>query len=81
LADALDIINAPTPEIVHRGVYTLWKKPDGTLRVQYRRDDKDEDDYIELPAAMVELAQAAADGKLSPMDMVMKATKLFTMRR
>jgi hypothetical protein len=64
------------PIIVHKGVYTLWRKPDGTLRIQYRRADKDEDDFFELPGAMVALAESAAQGKIGPMEM-MKAVMSF----
>ena len=66
--------NAPT--IVHKGVYTLWRKPDGTLRIQYRRADKDDDDFFELPGAMVALAESASQGKIGPMEM-MKAVMTF----
>jgi len=58
------------PVVVHKGVYTLWEKPDGTLRIQYRREDKDEDDFVELPGVMVKMAKAASEGKMNPMDMM-----------
>lgn len=62
--------NPNLPVIIHKGVYTLYRKPDGTMRVQYRRTDKDEDDFFELPGQMVALAQAAAEGNLSPIDLM-----------
>jgi hypothetical protein len=65
-----EIIPLAGPEIIHKGVYTLYKKPDGTLRIQYRRSDKEEDDFFELPGPMVALAQAASEGKLSPAQMM-----------
>jgi hypothetical protein len=64
------------PIIVHKGVYTLWEKPDGTLRVQYHRDDKEEDDFFELPGAMVRMAKAAQEGKMNPMDMMKSVMKM-----
>lgn len=70
------VAGASLPVIIHKGVYTLYQKPDGSLRVQYRRDDKDEDDFFELPGVMVRLAKAAAEGKASPMDMVREMMKL-----
>lgn len=54
------------PIILHEGRYRLYQKPDGGMRVQYRRDDKEEDDFFELPGKMVRLARTAAEGKLSP---------------
>jgi hypothetical protein len=73
-----DGIEQVMPIIVHKGVYTLWKKPDGTLRVQYHRDDKDEEDFFELPGAVVALTESFASGKMSPADM-MKATMKMMM--
>lgn len=58
------------PRIVHQGHYRLYQKPDGGLRVQYRRDDKDQDDFFELPGVMVALAQAAAEGRIGPMELM-----------
>lgn len=66
------------PKILHQGHYRLYEKPDGTLRIQYRRDDKDEDDFMELPAAMVNLAKAAAEGKMSPVLMMREIMKIAT---
>lgn len=71
-------INPNTPQIVHKGVYTLWRKPDGTLRIQYRRHDSDTDDFFELPGAMVALAQAASEGKMSPMAMMKEVMKYMS---
>jgi hypothetical protein len=65
------------PEILHQGRYRLYKKPDGTLRIQYRRDGADKDDFFELPAAMVRLAEAANDGSMSPIQMMHAAMQLF----
>jgi hypothetical protein len=64
------------PHVVHKGVYTLWEKGDGTLRIQYRRDDKEEEDFFELPGAMVKMAKAASEGKMNPMDMMKSVMKM-----
>lgn len=55
------------PRILHKGVYTLYEKPDGTLRIQYRRTDREEDDFMEIPGAILRLAKAASEGKLNPL--------------
>jgi hypothetical protein len=65
-------INAP--HILHKGVYTLYEKPDGTLRVQYRRSDKDEDDHLEIPGFMLALAKELSSGNLNPMQAFTKIT-------
>lgn len=65
-----------TPVILHEGRYKLWRKPDGTLRLQYRRDDKDEDDFLEIPGAMLRLAQMASEGNMSFPQFIKEAAKL-----
>jgi hypothetical protein len=75
--EALEAIPLPAlPRVVHEGVYRLYEKPDGTMRVQYRRNDKDEDDFFELPGVMVRMAKAASEGKLNPMDMMREVMKM-----
>jgi hypothetical protein len=76
-----DGIGQIMPEIVHKGVYTLWKKPDGTLRVQYHRDDKDEEDFFELPGAIVAMTETFASGKMSPAEMMKATMKMMTSMR
>lgn len=65
------------PVILHQGHYRLYEKPDGTLRIQYKRDDKDEEDFMELPGAMVQLAKSAAEGNLNPAQMMRQVAKLM----
>lgn len=62
-----DEIAANSPRILHKGVYTLYEKPDGTLRIQYRRSDKEEDDHLELPGALLRMAKQMSEGKLNPL--------------
>jgi hypothetical protein len=64
------------PTVLHQGRYRLYSKPDGGLRLQYRRDDKDEDDFIELPGMMVKLLTRAQQGDMSPMQFMREAMKL-----
>jgi hypothetical protein len=61
------LVQTGEPKIVHKGVYTLWEKPDGTIRIQYRRDDKDEDDFMEIPGAILRMAQMVGEGKMNPL--------------
>lgn len=58
------------PVIVHQGRYRLYQNPDGGLRIQYLRDDKDEEDYVAFPGPMVALAKAASEGKISPVELM-----------
>jgi hypothetical protein len=65
------------PQVVHKGVYTLWKKPDGTLRVQYHRDDKEEEDFFELPGAVVAMTEKFSQGNMNPAEMFKEVMKLM----
>lgn len=56
------------PKVLHKGVYTLYEKSDGTLRIQYRRTDREEDDYIEIPGPILRLAKLASEGKMNPIE-------------
>ena len=72
-------IEAPAitePTIVHQGRYRLWQKPDGGLHLVYQRDDKSEPDHMDLPGALLALAKAAGEGKLSLSDMMREIMKM-----
>lgn len=73
-----DVVETPNgvPVILHEGRYRLYEKPDGSLRIQYRRDDKDEDDFVELPGAMIRLAKMASEGNMSFPQFLKEAAKL-----
>lgn len=77
-ADGIAAYKIPSnePVILHQGRYRLYEKPDGTLRIQYRRDGAEEDDFMELPGAMVRLAKAAAEGKMNPIQMMREVMKM-----
>lgn len=64
------------PVILHEGRYRLYEIPDGSLRIQYRRDDKDEDDFVVLPGAMIRLAKMASEGNMSFPQFLKEAAKL-----
>lgn len=69
------------PIILHEGRYRLYEKPDGTLRIQYKRDDAEEEEWAEIPGVMVKLTRGMQDGSLSPMQLIGEATRLMmTMR-
>jgi len=70
-------VAAPTPIVLHQGRYRLYEKTDGTIRIQYRRDDKDTDDFMEIPGAAVALAKAASEGTLTPIQMMGEVMKLM----
>lgn len=65
------------PVIVGQGRYRLYKKPDGTMRVQFRQDGTDEDAFFEFPGALLILAQKAAQGDMNPITMMREAAKLM----
>lgn len=64
------------PRILHQGRYRLYQKPDGGIHLVYQREDKEEPDHFELPGAMRVLLDSAAQGNLSPMDMMRELMKL-----
>jgi hypothetical protein len=65
------------PKVVHEGRYRLYENPDGGLRIQYRRDGKDEDDFVQLPGPIVALGKAAAEGSLSPIELMQRMMKIM----
>lgn len=65
------------PRVVHQGVYRLYENPDGGLRVQYKRDDREEEDFFEIPAAFQRLAKLGQEGKLSAGQMMREVITLM----
>jgi hypothetical protein len=72
-AAAVSLPPEAIPVILHEGKYRLYEKPDGTLRIQYQRSDKETEDFMEIPGMMIRLAKAASEGKMSPMAMMKSA--------
>jgi hypothetical protein len=67
---------ATRPVVIHEGRYRLYGKPDGGLHIVYQRDDSDTPDHMEFPGAIVAMAKAASEGKLSPTDMLREMMKM-----
>lgn len=65
------------PVVVGQGRYRLYRKPDGTMRVQFRDDSADEDAFFEFPGALLVLAKNAAEGNMNPLVMMKEAAKLM----
>ena len=60
-------ISTTEPRILHEGRYRLYEKPDGTLRIQYRRTDREEDDFMEIPGQVLKMAKLVSEGNLNPL--------------
>jgi hypothetical protein len=70
-------ITTSVPVVVHEGRYRLYRKPDGGMRVQYKRDDREEEDFFEMPGEAMQLAEGMATGKLSAVQFVSAAVKMM----
>jgi hypothetical protein len=70
------LVSSDTPIIVHQGRYRLYEKTDGGLHLVYQRDDKDSPDHMELPGALLALAKAAGEGKLTLPEMLREVMKM-----
>lgn len=81
VANEVDNIDRPLdasgPRVLHEGRYRMYENPDGGLRIQYRRDGKDEDDFVQLPGPIVALGKAAAEGNMSPVELMRRMMKLM----
>jgi hypothetical protein len=64
------------PVIVHEGRYRIYQKPDGGMHLVYKRDDKETEEHMEIPGAMLRLAKAASEQNLSFPQFVREAMKL-----
>ncbi len=71
-----ELVPLIVPTVVHKGAYTLWKKPDGTLRIQYHRDDKEDEDFFELPGMVVAMTERFAKGDMNPAEMFKEVMKM-----
>lgn len=65
------------PRILHEGRYRLYENPDGGMRIQYRRDDKDEDDFVQVPGPFIALGKAAAEGNMNPLELMRRMMALM----
>lgn len=64
------------PHIIHQGRYRLYGKPDGGMHLVYQRDDSEEPDHMEMPAAVLKLAQMAGEGNLTLPELLRELMKL-----
>ena len=53
----------PVPELLSRGVYSLYRSPEGAMCLVYRTEGMTEDARIVVPAKMVRFAHMASEGK------------------
>lgn len=64
------------PKVLHEGKYRLYELMDGTLHLVYKPSDAEKELHLEIPGKLLRLAKSAADGNMSPIDM-MKAAAGF----
>lgn len=65
------------PVVIGEGRYRLYRKPDNMMRLQFRQDGMQEDAYFEFPAALLVMAQKAAEGDMNPIQMMREVAKLM----
>lgn len=46
-----------------KGIYSVYKTPDAGLHIAFRPDGTEEDQHLEIPAAMMKMLIAASEGK------------------
>lgn len=56
----------PVPEPLLKGRFNLYETPDGGFHIAYLADGDDETRHLEVPAMVVRMARASAEGKLNP---------------
>jgi len=50
-------------ERVAKGVFSIWKAEDGGLHISYRPDGAEEDSHLPVPATLLQMVFAAAEGR------------------
>jgi hypothetical protein len=48
------------------GRFTLYETPDGGYHIAYVADGQDDTRHLEIPAFLVRMAKAGAEGRLNP---------------
>ena len=71
-----EVAEIAQPQVLHEGRYRLYEKPDGGIHLVYKRDDKDEEDHMEIPGAMLRLAKMASEGNMSFPQFMKEAVRL-----
>jgi hypothetical protein len=64
------------PKVLHEGRYRLYENPNGNLHLVYKRDDQETEEHMEIPGKLLSLAKRAAEGNLSPMDVIKEMMSL-----
>jgi hypothetical protein len=52
------------------GRFSLYETPEGGYHIAYALDNTADTRHLEIPAMVVRMAKAGAEGKLSPMKMM-----------
>lgn len=48
---------------IAKGIFSIYKTPDGGMHISYRREGDEEDSHLPVPGAMVAMMMAASEGK------------------
>ncbi len=62
------------PQLIMNGKFSVYETQEGGLHVAYIPDGDQDARHLEIPALIVKMAKASAEGKLSPMAMVRQMT-------
>jgi hypothetical protein len=65
------------PRIMHEGNYRLYEKEDGTLHLVYLPNGADQEEHLEIPGALMQLAKQGAEGKMNPLQMMKAAAGML----
>lgn len=71
------MVNPHHPQILHQGKYRLYELMDGTLHLVYKPVGAEKELHLEIPGHILRLAKAAADGQMSPIDMMKAAAGII----
>lgn len=55
-----------TPEPILKGRFNLYETPDGGFHIAYIADGETDTRHLEIPAMVIRMARASAEGKLNP---------------
>lgn len=70
---SLSTPDIPSAEVIEpriRGRFNLYDTPDGSIHIAYVADGEEETKHFEIPAMLIKLAKAGAEGKMNPLQMV-----------
>lgn len=81
ITNANEELDIKEPRILHEGVYRLYQKPDGTLRIQFKRNNATDEEFFEIPGGFFKIAGQMKSGKLSMGGAMGQLTKLMMNKR